>query len=296
MAGIGLSRPIVARYQNVGSSVSYSNARLLGKATELSVDLNDQANNILRADNGPAESDNQFSGGTMTITTDELRPQALIAALGVVSEAITGVTGVTTPGAAWLVNDENQNIPYLGFGAIAMRQINNRIYYVGLALDKIKFNNPNDAITTRGETIEWQTPQLSGTIFRSDKPSHGWRRVTTLLSTEDEAFAALCAYFGTTPAALTPTLSALTIGSLTLDPTFASGTVAYTATSSVDEAVVTATPSNVGDVVAIEVNGLALANGGTAEFLSGANDVRITVSNSGGAQIVYTVVVTYTPA
>ena len=100
MAGIGLSRPIVARYQNVGSSVSYSGARLLGKATELSVDLNDQANNILRADNGPAESDNQFSGGTLAITTDELRPLALIAALGVVSEAITGVTGVTTPGAA----------------------------------------------------------------------------------------------------------------------------------------------------------------------------------------------------
>lgn len=296
MAGIGLSRPIVARYQNVGSSVSYTGARLLGKATELSVDLNDQANNILRADNGPAESDNQFSGGTLAITTDELRPQALIAALGVVSEAITGVTGVTTPGAAWLVNDENQNIPYLGFGAIAMRQINNKIYYVGLALDKVKFNNPNDAITTKGETIEWQTPQLTGTIFRSDKPSHGWRRVTTLLSTEDEAFAALCAYFGTTPAALTPTLSALAVGALTLTPTFASGTTSYTTTSAAAKQTITATPTNIGDSVLIEVNGEYLENGGEATFNSGANDVRITVSNSGGAQIVYTVVVTYTPA
>lgn len=292
MAGIGLSRPIIAKYNNVGGSVSYTGACLLGRATELSVDLNDQASNILYADNSPAENDAQFSGGTMTITTDELRPQALIAALGVIKQVITGVSGVTTPGASWLINNDNQSVPYLGFGAIAMRQINNKIYYVGIILDKIQFANPNDAITTKGESIEWQTPQLTGTLFRSDKPSHDWRRVTSLLSTEDEAFAALCAYLGTTPAALTPTLSSLTIGSLTLNPTFASDKLSYTATSTVAEAAVTATPSNAGDLLNIEVNGTAIANGGTATFVNGANEVRVTCRNSGGSQITYTVVVT----
>ena len=82
MATIGLSRPYIARYTNAGSTVSYAGGRLLGKATELSIELNDNNSNILYADNAPAESDNQFSGGTIQITTDDLRPQAMLAALG----------------------------------------------------------------------------------------------------------------------------------------------------------------------------------------------------------------------
>ena len=202
-------------------------------------------------------------------------------------------TGVTTPGAAWLVNNDGQEAPYLGFGAIAMKKVNNVVYYVGLIFDKVQFGNPNDELTTKGESIEWQTPQLNGQIFRSDKPSHDWKRITTLLSSEDEAFAAICAYFGTTPAALTPTLSALTIGSLTLNPTFDADTTAYTAASTTETAVITATPSNADDVL-IEVNGTAVANGSAATFVPGENDIRIVITNSGGAQIEYIVIVTYT--
>ena len=172
MATIGLSRPYIARYTNAGTSVSYAGGRLLGKATELSIELNDNNSNILYADNAPAEQDNQFSGGTITITTDDLRPQALIGALGVVQESLAAVTDITTPNAAWLVCNDSQNVPYLGFGAIAMKKINGQIKYVGIVLDKVQLSNPNESITTKGETIEWQTPQLSGTIFRSDKSGH----------------------------------------------------------------------------------------------------------------------------
>ncbi len=296
MATIGLSRPYVARYSNVGSSVSYSGGRLLGKATELSVELSEGDNNIFYADNGPAESDTRFSGGTLSITTDDLRPQALLASLGVANEAITGVSGVTTPGAAWLVNNDQQDVPYLGFGAIAKKQINNKIYYVGLILDKVRFQNPNDAITTQGETIEWQTPQLTGTIFRSDKTSHDWRRITTPLSTEDEADAAVRAYLNISEASVMPTLSTLQIGALTLTPTFASNTLAYTTTTANAKDAVTAAATNAGDDVLIEVNGSQIESGNDANWVLGANDVKITVTNSGGAQMIYTVTVTKTGA
>ena len=292
MATIGLSRPYIARYTNAGSSVSYAGGRLLGKATELSIDLNDNNNNILFADNAPAESDNQFSGGTLTITTDDLRPQALISALGVISESLSAVTDITTPGAAWLICNDNQSIPYVGFGAIAMKKINGAIKYVGIVLDKVQLSNPNESITTKGDTIEWQTPQLSGTIFRSDNSTHSWKRITTPLDTEAEADLAVREYLGITEASVTPSLSALSVGALTLDPTFASGTTVYTTSTSNAKDAVTATPTNAGDDVTIKVNGTRIASGDDANWVTGTNTVEATVTNSGGAQRTYIVTVT----
>lgn len=295
MATIGLSHPYIARYTNAGSSVSYAGGRLLGKATELSIELKDGNTNILFADNAPAESDNQFSGGSLRITTDDLRPQAYIAALGVVSEAID-TPGVTTPGAAWLVSDDDQVVPYLGFGAIAMKQMNNVIKYVGIVLDKVQFSNPNNAIKTKGETIEWQTPQLSGQIFRSDKEKHDWKRITTPLDTEAEADAAVRAYLNISEESVTPSLSALVIGELELSPAFAAGTTAYTATATNASDTITAAVTNPGDDMAIRVNGAALESGGTATWVDGSNTVEITVTNSGGAQRVYIVTVAHAAA
>ena len=292
MATIGLSRPYIARYTNAGTSVSYAGGRLLGKATELSIELNDNNSNIFYADNGPAEQDNQFSGGTISITTDDLRPQALLSALGMVQETLAAVTDITTPNAAWLVNNDSQSIPYVGFGAVAMKKINGAIKYVGIVLDKVQFANPNDSITTKGEIIEWQAPQLTGTIYRSDNSSHSWKRITTPLDSEAEADAAVRAYLGITEASITPSLSALSVGTLTLDPTFASGTLVYTTSTTNTQDAVTATATNSGDDVIIKVNGTRIASGDNASWVTGTNTVEVTVSNSGGAMRQYIVTVT----
>lgn len=290
MATIGLSRPYIALYANAGTTVSYSNGRLLGKATELSIELNDGNSNVFYADNGPAESDNQFSGGTLSITTDDLRPEALIGALGIVKSAMS-VSGVTTPGAAWLRHNDNQQIPFVGFGVIAKKQVDGATKYVGIILDKIRFANPNDSITTQGETIEWQAPQLSATIYRSDKEGHDWKTLTTPLDTEAEADAAVRSYLGISEASVTPSLSALSVGSLTLDPTFAGSTLAYTTSTTNAKDAVTAIAANAGDDVAITVNGAPIASGDDADWITGTNLVKIVVTNSGGAQYIYTVTV-----
>ena len=292
MATIGLSRPYIARYTNAGTSVSYAGGRLLGKATELSIELSDNNSNIFYADNGPAEQDNQFSGGTISITTDDLRPQALLSALGMVQETLAAVTDITTPNAAWLVNNDSQSIPYVGFGAVAMKKTNGATKYVGIVLDKVQFANPNDSITTKGESIEWQAPQLTGTIYRSDNSSHSWKRITTPLDSEAEADAAVRAYLGITEASITPSLSALSIGTLTLDPTFASGTLVYTTSTTNAKDAVTATATNAGDDVIIKVNGTRIASGDDANWVTGTNTVEITVSNSGGAMRQYIVTAT----
>ena len=89
MATIGLSKPYYALYQESGGTVTYSGGGLIGKATEMSLELEGADANILYADNGPAESDNQFAGGTLTISTDDLLPEPMLAILGLVEEEMT---------------------------------------------------------------------------------------------------------------------------------------------------------------------------------------------------------------
>lgn len=197
MATIGLSRPYFAIYSNAGSVVTYSSGATIGKYTEMSVELEDGDDNVLYADNAPAESDPTFSGGTVTISTDDLRPEAAISILGMQQETLQA-TGITTEGAGWLVSNDNQNIPYIGLGGIVMKKVDGAIRYVGFVLDKVQFRSPNRAAVTKGETIEWQVPELTAQIFRSDKPTHDWYRETTLLNTEEEAAIAVMQYLGIT--------------------------------------------------------------------------------------------------
>lgn len=79
-----------------------------------------------------------------------------------------------------------------------------------------------------------------------------------------------------------PQLTALTIGSLTLNPTFAAGTYEYTAATSNATNVINATAPTGANVVLI-VNGNSLANGGSATWEDGDNDVLVTVSDSTGS-------------
>ena len=78
------------------------------------------------------------------------------------------------------------------------------------------------------------------------------------------------------------TLSSLAISSLTLTPTFASGTNEYstTTTASSDTVDIALTDSTNAKAV-ITVNGNSIADGGTATWVTGRNKVEIVVSNGG---------------
>lgn len=190
MATVGLSKPYYAIYSNSDGTVSYASGGVLGKYTKLTVRLNDANENILFADNGPAESDSGFAGGSFQITTDDLLPDVAKSVYGLSEETISA-TGVTTTGAKWQINDDDQVIPYLGVGGILKKIINGAPKYVGLILEKTKLKNPGIEVVTQEENLEWQTPTLDGTLFRSDNTKHSWRRITTLLASEAEAEAAV---------------------------------------------------------------------------------------------------------
>lgn len=190
MAGVGLSKPYYAIYSNTGSTVTYANGGLMGKFTEFSLELEGGDANILYADNGPAESDNQFAGGTANFTTDDLLPEILEAILGVTTETITSEE-ITTTSPEWLVFGDAQTIPYVGAGGVLKKIQNNAVKWQAFILPKIQFSNPGVEATTQGETIEWQTPSISATIMRSDAADHRWYMLSSIMDSEADAEAAV---------------------------------------------------------------------------------------------------------
>lgn len=88
-------------------------------------------------------------------------------------------------------------------------------------------------------------------------------------------------------------LSGLTIGALTLTPTFDPDTTEYTANTTNATNTITATPEDGGAEVTILNGETPVTNGSAATWNEGANTVTITVEN-GTAQKVYTVTVTKT--
>lgn len=202
MAKIGVSQPFYAIYSETNGTVSYSDGGVLGKATEVDVTINTSEDNNLYADNGIAETDRAFTDGSLTVGTDDLSQEVSKAILGVIEKDLPTIAGITPPeGTTYkeLVFDDQMVTPYLGVGFIVKGQKNNKVYWRPIVFTKVMFNVPDDAATTQGESIEWQTPSLVGTILRDDSETHVWKRETRL-NTEAEAAAYIKHVLGITAA------------------------------------------------------------------------------------------------
>lgn len=197
MAIIGVSKPYVAKYSNADGTVSYSGGQILDKMTEIDVSINSAEDNNFYADNSIAESDSSFSGGSVTVNTADLGPEATALVLGITPVPIADISGVTDEDVNELIFDDDQRSPYLGFGCIIKKRVSNVDQWRAIILTKIMFAVPNDAATTQGETIEWQTPQLTGNIMRDDSAKHAWKREATF-TTEAQAEAYIKARLGIT--------------------------------------------------------------------------------------------------
>lgn len=186
MATIGLSKPYYAIYAEAGGVVSYSDGAVMGKATEANISIETTEDNNLYGDNGLAETDRRFANGTLTLSTTDLSQEVSKAILGLTEQTITGIDGVTDTSVKELVYDDTQVTPYLGVGFIIKKKVNGAYKWRGVVLPKVMFSVPEDAATTQGESIEWQTPELTGTIMRDDSATHVWKKEATF-TTEAQA-------------------------------------------------------------------------------------------------------------
>lgn len=200
MAIIGVSKPQYAVYKEENGTVTYSSGGVLGKMTEVNVEIESSEDNNLRADNGIAETDREFSGGTMTLSTDELSQEVSKVILGLKEQALEDITGIDEEGLKELIYDDTQVIPYLGVGFIIKKKVSGVTKWRAVVLTKIMFSVPNDAATTQGESIDWQTSELSATIMKDGTSTHMWKRECTF-STEANADAYIKARLNITAAA-----------------------------------------------------------------------------------------------
>lgn len=210
MATIGLSKPYYAIYNENNGTPTYSGGGLIGKATEMTLELEGAEANVLYADNGPAESDNQFAGGSLTLSTDDLLPTPMLAILGLKQEAMD-IDDVTTSSPQWIIYDDDQEIPYVGFGGIVKAKQNGVTKWIAVVLTKIQFANPGVNAVTQGETIEWQTSELTANVMRDDSAKHRWQMRSTPMDTEADAEAAIKDALNITNPS--PTLGSLTVSS-----------------------------------------------------------------------------------
>lgn len=171
MAKIGLKYPVYKGATTEG---------VIGKAiqADISITVNDVK---LYADDGIAESDKSFQSGTITLGIDDLSDTVQTAFLGhAVSEG-----EITAKGT--------DDSPYVGIGFYGVKKVSGVRKYRAIWLTKVQFAEPSDTNVTKGETVEFSTPVLEGTIMLDD--SGNWKQEKTF-ATEAEAITYLQAKSG----------------------------------------------------------------------------------------------------
>lgn len=188
MAKKGLSKLVFAKYSANGNSVTYSEAAITEKMAEYSAEIETTEKNNLYLDNDVAETDSGvFSSGTFSVTTGDLSNETSKLLYNVKELDVTYGQGKTVKE---LVYDDSITCQELGVGLVEMHQVDNVTFYRALWLTRVQFNIPSSAATTQGETVDWQTQEISGTILRSvevdsDKV-HPWQN-TADFETEADA-------------------------------------------------------------------------------------------------------------
>lgn len=188
MAIIGCSYLKYAKYAANQGTVSYSEGGTAAKLVSVNISLESATDNDFYADNSVDETDRVFSGGTLTVQTNDLTDAVSKVILGLQEASVGTITGITDVGVKELFFDDRQVIPYLGLGLIIKHQRSGAAAWTGILLNKVQFAVPSEAADTQGKTISWQAPELTATIMRDDSANRCWKQQATF-STEAQALA-----------------------------------------------------------------------------------------------------------
>ena len=186
MAIIGCSYLKYAKYAESQGTVSYSEGGTAAKLVSVDVSLDSSTDNDFYADNSVDETDRVFAGGTITVQTNDLTDAVSKVLLGLQEASIGTITGITDSGVKEYYFDDRQVIPYLGIGMVIKHQRSGAAAWTAILLNKVQFAVPNDAAETQGQSISWQTVELTGSIMRDDSANRCWKQMATF-TTEAQA-------------------------------------------------------------------------------------------------------------
>lgn len=195
MAGIGLYGVYYAKASLTnGVLTGYTGGiKTMGKAISATFDPAEANDNPLYANNGIAERDaSGGAGGTLNVTLDQLDRAAMADLFGLTA-ATSVVSGVTGTGFDITGNELSNPV---GVGFVRWNQINNsRANYQAVIFSYVMFSPSSESYQTLGESIEWQTPELSGIVsggaVTGTKP---WKKVYDF-ATQEAAIQFITNYF-----------------------------------------------------------------------------------------------------
>lgn len=173
MAKIGLNN---FKYSILNDNGDYQGAKSLGKAVDCKVSIENYTAELY-ADDTLAESDYTFKKGTVTLTIDEDDDEVFAELLG---------HEVSKDGE--MLRKDTDVAPYVGLGRILTKIVNGVYKYKVEFLPKVKFSEPAQEESTKGDSIEFKTPTIEGTVT---KLSNGTWSVTKTFTDKEEAVAYL---------------------------------------------------------------------------------------------------------
>ena len=158
-------------------TTSYAGPKSLGKAIDCKVSI-EKYSAELYADDSLAESDYTFKKGTISLTVDEDDDTVFAELLGHEVIAETGE----------MLRKDTDVAPYVGVGRILTKIVNGVYKYKVEFLPKVKFSEPSQEEQTKGDSIEFKTPTIEGTV---NKLSSGIWSSSKTFNTKEDAVAFL---------------------------------------------------------------------------------------------------------
>lgn len=185
----GFSKPYVALYSNSGTTITYSDGRVLARGVDVSIEPETSDDNRFYADNTEAENDaGSFSGGTLNLTVDGLHQEA--------EELIMGLP--TADESGWVSYGDSQQVPFVGVGYIARYMSGGETSYTPTVIPKVVFNQISNSHATSEDSVNFQTQALTASIKRADDADRSWKFLGNDYETEALAEAALRTKLGIT--------------------------------------------------------------------------------------------------
>ena len=171
--------------EGIDGTATYGAGQKPGKAVSCNVSISSN-DAKLYADDGLAESDTSFQSGTVSIEVDnaDMTTQATLLGHTVSNDE--------------MVRNANDVAPYVALGRIVTKMVGGAYKYKVEFLSKVKFSEPSQENTTKGESVEFGTTTLEGIV--STLANGDWSKTKTF-DTIAEARTYLNGLFGSTPSA-----------------------------------------------------------------------------------------------
>ena len=161
---------------------TYAAPSTLGGAIECQVSLN-IAEAQLNADDVVKEKVTEFTDGTITMGIDDDDDAKLSVLLGESSETYTIGTGADATTVPVYKSNVDDVPKYFGFGQVVPKMVNHKKVYKVEWFPKVQFKPYVADKQTKGDSLEFTTPSIEGSIFANKDGD--WRKRATFENESD---------------------------------------------------------------------------------------------------------------